>query len=517
MKATLSRNYNSKSAALRDQLNHPVVDADGHTVEFEPGVLDYLKDIAGSEAVDRYKSSPEGAFIFPWNHMTERERLEWREFRPVWWGHPMRNTLDRATSTLPGLLHSRMDEFGLDFAIIYPSLGMFATELWDEELRLAVCRAFNKYHADIFREFSDRLTPVAVIPMHTPEEAIAELEYVVKVLGMKAVMLPTSTRRPIPALERKYAEIKGRLYWLDNHCVDSIYDYDPVWAKCVELKVAPTFHSVCLGMSSRTAVSNFVFNHLGHFAEAGQTAARALFMGGVARRFPQLRFAFLEGGVAWGCELYNDIFMDWRTRNARFIPALDPAGFDERLFADLCTTHGGSFFTGRLARMKEGIDASDLIAGPRNVGPSLDEFAHCSIAKETDIRDLFVPFFYFGCEGEDHSVGYAYDSQKNPLNARLNAMFGSDIGHFDVPDMSEAVSEAYGLVEKGVITRHDFRDFVFTNPVKLHAEVNPEFFKGTAIESAVERLLADKPYADCCVSHSSRTEVTVQAPIADGR
>ena len=101
MKATLSRNYNSKSAALRDQLNHPVVDADGHTVEFEPGVLDYLKDIAGSAAVDRYKSSPEGAFIFPWNHMTERERLEWREFRPVWWGHPMRNMLDRATSTLP--------------------------------------------------------------------------------------------------------------------------------------------------------------------------------------------------------------------------------------------------------------------------------------------------------------------------------------------------------------------------------------------------------------------------------
>ena len=62
MKATLSRNYKSKSAALRDQLNHPVVDADGHTVEFEPGVLDYLKDIAGSEAVDRYKSSPEGGF-----------------------------------------------------------------------------------------------------------------------------------------------------------------------------------------------------------------------------------------------------------------------------------------------------------------------------------------------------------------------------------------------------------------------------------------------------------------------
>ena len=30
--------------------------------------------------------------------------------------------------------------------------------------------------------------------MHTPEEAIAELEYAVKELGMKAVMLPRGTQ-----------------------------------------------------------------------------------------------------------------------------------------------------------------------------------------------------------------------------------------------------------------------------------------------------------------------------------
>jgi predicted TIM-barrel fold metal-dependent hydrolase len=476
----------SKSSRLRSRLQHPVVDADGHTVEFEPGVLDYLREVAGDKAVEQYKSAPDGAFIFPWNRMSEAERLAWREFKPVWWGHPMKNTLDRATSTLPRLLRDRMDEFGLDFAIIYPSLGMFATELIDTDLRRAVCRAYNKYHADIFAECKDRLTPVAVIPMATPEEAIAELEYAVKTLGFKAVMLPTSTRRPIPAAKNQFPQ----LYWLDNHCVDSIHDYDPVWAKCVELKVAPTFHSVCLGMSSRTAPSNFVFNHLGHFAEAGQTAARALFIGGVTRRFPQLRFAFLEGGAAWGCELYNDLFMDWRTRNINFLPELDPKKLDEGLFADLCGRYGGDFFTARLARMKEGIDASDLIAGPREVGGELDEFKRCEIRAETDIRDLFAPKFYFGCEGEDYSVGYALDHTKHPLKVRLNAMFGSDIGHFDVPNMNEAVAEAYELVERGVISEADFRDFVFTNPVKLHAEVNSDFFKGTAVESDVARLLA---------------------------
>ena len=132
---------------------------------------------------------------------------------------------------------------------------------------------------------------------------------------------------------------------------------------------------------------------------------------------------------------------------------------DENLFGELCARYGGDLFTSRLARIKEGIDASDLIAGPHKISGSLDEFERCEIHDETDIGNLFVPKFYFGCEGEDHSVGYALDRAKHPLKARLNAMFGSDIGHFDVPNMNEALAEAYELVEKGVITQDDFGDF----------------------------------------------------------
>jgi predicted TIM-barrel fold metal-dependent hydrolase len=52
-----------------------------------------------------------------------------------------------------------------------------APNIGNEEMRRAVCRALNIYHADIFRSYSDRLTPIAAIPMHTPQEAIEELEY----------------------------------------------------------------------------------------------------------------------------------------------------------------------------------------------------------------------------------------------------------------------------------------------------------------------------------------------------
>jgi len=479
----------SKAAELRARLDHPIVDADGHVVEFEPAVLDYLKDIGGSKMVDNYKSAPDGAFIFPWNHMTAEERLRFREFCPVWWGHPMANTLDAATSRLPKLLHKRLDEFGIDFAILYPSLGMFATELWDDDLRRAVCRAYNKYNSDILRDYSDRLTGAAIIPMRTPEEAIEELEYAVNVLGFKVVMMPASVRRAIPA----HADKAPELYWLDNHCVDSIYNYDPVWQKCIELKVSPTFHSVCLGMSSRVSISNFVFNHLGHFGEAGHTAARALFLGGVTHRFPQLRFAFLEGGAGWACNLYNDLFMDWRTRNANVLPGLDPANLDRKQFEKLCAEYGGSFFTDRLERMFN-EDASDLLSGPAKISglKNMDDYAAAGIETESDIHDCFIPNFFFGCEGEDRMTAVAFDSKKHLMNGKLNAMFGSDIGHFDVLDMREPVMEAYEMVEKGLISADDFRDFVFTNPVKLHAEVNPDFFKGTVVEGAVKKLIGTK-------------------------
>lgn len=70
---------------------------------------------------------------------------------------PTKNTLDRATATLPKLLYERLEEMGIDFAILYPTQGMFAPHINDEEVRGAACRAFNRFHADVFREFRARL------------------------------------------------------------------------------------------------------------------------------------------------------------------------------------------------------------------------------------------------------------------------------------------------------------------------------------------------------------------------
>lgn len=88
---------------------------------------------------------------------------------------------------------------------------------------------------------------------------------------------------------------------------------------------------------------------------------------------------------------------------------------------------------------------------------------------------------------------WAFNKHNNPFAARIPALFGSDIGHFDVPDMAHVLPEAYEFVENGLMTEDDFRDFLFTNPVRFWGEANPNFFKNTSVEKEAAALLASAP------------------------
>src|SRR4029077_4169166 len=119
-----------------------------------------------------------------------------------YWGRQSTNTRDRATAMMPRMLYDRLDELGIDFGIVYPTAGLGIARIEDDETRRAVIRGFNIVTADYFRALSDRLTPAAVIPMHTPEEAIEELEFVTKQLGSKVGMFGSGIRRTLPAAKR---------------------------------------------------------------------------------------------------------------------------------------------------------------------------------------------------------------------------------------------------------------------------------------------------------------------------
>ena len=157
----------SKSAKVRTQLTHPVIDGDGHWLEPIPIFLDYLRQVAGPRMTGAVEKFMKKASDTTWYDISPADRLDRRLMRPTWWGEPAR-TLDRATAMIPRLFYERLDDFGIDFALVYTSLGLFYVSNPDEELRRAVARAVNRMNAEMFAPFKDRMTPAAVVRCTRP-------------------------------------------------------------------------------------------------------------------------------------------------------------------------------------------------------------------------------------------------------------------------------------------------------------------------------------------------------------
>jgi predicted TIM-barrel fold metal-dependent hydrolase len=458
-------------ASIRARLDHPVIDGDGHVLEVMPVVFDIVRDVAGDDVMRRLQRFNRAKFTGNEGFVPVR----------VFNGLPAANTLDRMTVSLPKLLHARLDEIGVDFALLYPSFGLTILGYPDDEVRQATARALNIYYAQAFDGYRDRLEPVAVVPTFTPEEAVAELHHAVGELGLKAVVMNGVVPRPGRPDDPSRA-------WIDTLGHESQYDYDPVWAACAELGVTPAFHGIGYGWGTRVSSKNYVHNHLGNFGTAQEGVCRSLLMGGVPRRFPQLRFTFLEGGTTWGAQLYADVLGHFAKRNKDVVGMFSDARIDlteaARLFADWADGPIAALGPRFMTSMERVVAAAAEFEASEDV----DDFAESGITSEADIVDVFTRQYAFGCEADDPMNSLAFASRLLPYGARLNAVFASDIGHWDVPDVREVLPEAWELVEHGHLDEAEFRDFVCGNVVRAMAATNPSFFDGTVVAGVEKRF-----------------------------
>ena len=471
------------SRDIRDRLDHPIVDADAHWLEPVPVFLEFLRDEGGPAALEKFDAFYE-VIDRAWYSATPDERQARRLKRRAWWSDPW-STRDRATAMLPKLMHERLPELGIDFATVFPTLGLTCIHYPDAALRQAACRAINKMTAEIFSPVRDRLEPVACIPIVEPAEAVEELRFAVGQLGYRSILFAGSTvRNPKSGGGRPYVDTFG---------LDSAYDYDPFWAACSELGVAVNDHGGSSTWPDRQSPTNFVFNHVGHFAEGLHASCRAIVLGGVTRRFPDLPFAFLEGGAGWAAALLLNLTEHWEKRSVEMMQRyLRPRGLDLQEFRKLWERYAHG-------RLRDGLDARYGPMSPVSpfVAPDelsdrevddVDDFDASGITSEDDIRAVFANRFFFGAEADDKLTAMAFRPE---LEVSLRPMFSSDIGHYDVLDMSEVLGQAWGLVEQGLLDEGQFREFTFANAVELQTRLNPGFFDGTAVEHAVGRHLEE--------------------------
>jgi predicted TIM-barrel fold metal-dependent hydrolase len=461
----------SDAQGVRARLDHPVVDIDGHIVESIPLVIDYMRKVAGDDVADRFAASVPS---FATNRDTMLPAAQTARapgtFISPWWSVAA-GALDRATAFLPGLLHERMDEIGLDFSVLYTSVGLACFAHPDDAIRRGSCRGLNTYLAEICDGFGDRLTPAAVIPAHTPEEAIAELDHAVHHLGFKAAVLNSCVVRTGDTGQS----------WTDPLALDSPYDYDSLWQRFTDLGVAVTVHSPTMGLHLRQSSSRYMYNHIGAFAASSDAFAKAFVFGGAASRFPRLHVGFLECGVTWAVQLLCDLVGRWEKRGGHHIERLDPSRIDLAEWNALLDRHGGARFADAALR-------TSMLAQSDNAPAQLDDFRAAGVGDVDDLVALFDRFF-FGCEADEATIGWAFAADVNPGGAVLQPVLGSDIGHWDVTDMRHVLGEAYELVEHGRVDPDQFRRFVCDNPIRLHGGMNPTFFDGTPVEQHARAVL----------------------------
>ena len=103
--------------------------------------------------------------------------------------------------------------------------------------------------------------------------------------------------------------------WTDTFGTDSEYDYDPVWAKCRELGVSPSFHSAAMGWQNRRSISSYVYNHVGMLGESHHALAKSLSWVASPAASPSSTSASSKAAWRGPRRSFADLIGHWEKRN----------------------------------------------------------------------------------------------------------------------------------------------------------------------------------------------------------
>ncbi len=176
-----------------------------------------------------------------------------------------------------------MDAQGIDVAVVYPSIGLFAPFLPELNSSESVdaCRAYNEWIAEYCASSAGRIFGAGILPLADVEAAAKESARCAGD-GLVAMMA-----RPNFLYGRNIGEA----------------GYDPVHAVLAELGLALAIHEG-LGLRGQPTIgadrfSGFGSRHaLSHPMEQ-MAAMTSLMFDGALDRHPDLRVAFLESGTGW--------------------------------------------------------------------------------------------------------------------------------------------------------------------------------------------------------------------------
>lgn len=260
-----------------------VVDADGHLIESVAELAEFMdpsiRSVALSPSRNRQGVFPSlDGFHYPGGEQVDTFTAE-NEQRVTASAHRTGSGED----WLAFLERAEIDE-----SILFTTEGLSVGFIQRSEYAIKLCRAYNDYVAARYRAVSDRLHPVALIPMLDAAAAKAELRRAVRDLGLPGAMLP-STGLPL--------HLGHEYYW-------------PVYEEAANLDCFLGIHGGSnrgIGIDSYT---NWVATHVLHHPVPLMYAMTSMIYHGVLDRYPNLRVAFMEGGCSWLVVLLDRMHRD---------------------------------------------------------------------------------------------------------------------------------------------------------------------------------------------------------------
>ncbi|WP_419918479.1 amidohydrolase family protein [Candidatus Poriferisocius sp.] len=188
-----------------------------------------------------------------------------------------------------------MNELGLDYAMMYPTLASLVEERFrdaPDECHIVI-HALNRWmHEHWTFNYRNRIFPVPIVTLPIMEKAIEELEWCVE-RGARAVLIRPA---PPPGLRgpRSFA----------------LPEFDPFWERVVELDVLVAMHASDSGYTRFTnewegsseemmAFNQSLFQMSVMHNRAIEDAVTSWVAHGALTRHPRLKVAIIENGSSW--------------------------------------------------------------------------------------------------------------------------------------------------------------------------------------------------------------------------
>ena len=239
----------------------PIYDGDGHVLENKEGIIDKMpQNLQASRAVERMRRrnvfpeldnyhnmlniSPEGSFSNP------EEVRGWTRF---------------------------MDELSIGSAVLYPTDALAVGRMVDLDQIAMATRAYNDWMHQEYLQKDDRLQAVALLPMQEPELAAEELRRAVEELGMCGGMLPATGLQ---------GHLGAKHYW-------------PVHEEANRLGCCLSVHGGSYPDLGFHDLNIFAAIHAMGHPFGIMISFMSMLFNGIFDKFPNVRYGFMEGGVAW--------------------------------------------------------------------------------------------------------------------------------------------------------------------------------------------------------------------------